>query len=59
MWGAGGILSGYYSQFLSCCYQLTRGDITITQIIPGLEEVEMEERDEQIYNMIDGNLKDK
>ena len=33
--------------------------MTITQIIPGLEEVEMEKRDEHIYNRIEERLKDK
>ena len=38
---------------------LTRGGLPITQISPGLEEGEMEERDEHIYNMIYERLKDK
>ena len=33
--------------------------MTITQIIPGFEEVEMEERDEHIYNGIEERVKDK
>ena len=33
--------------------------MTITQIIPGLEEVEMEKSNEHIYNRIDERLKDK